>query len=342
MRRKFDAAFLSSFCMELCLILRAGIPLSEGVSLLGESGCERGTAAVLSEIGGKLDAGGELHTALRESGHFPPYMTDMLEIGGMTGHTDTVLKSLSEYYDGQDRLSASIRSAVVYPSVLLVMLLFVLVILITKVLPIFSDMFAQLGSRLSGAALITLRAGIWLRMHWLPVVLVPAALIALLLLLRQTRRGRAWLDQHAPGRRLRSKVASARFAAALALAMQSGLDTGESLELSEHLVTEPEMRKRLEHSRKMFSSGESFTQCIVEAGLFSPAHCRMLAVGFRTGTADTVMAEIARRCAENVQNDIEALVARVEPTLVIIMTGLVGLILLSVMLPLMGVMSGLG
>jgi type IV pilus assembly protein PilC len=162
--------------MELYLVLSAGIPLSEGVGMLAESERDRGAASVLSEIGGELDTGGDLHTALRESGAFPPYMTDMLEIGGLTGRTDTVLKSLSAYYEQQDRLSASIRSAVVYPSVLLVMLRVVLVIRITRVLPIFSDVFGQLGSNLSGAALVTLRAGIWLRGHWLPVVLTPAGL----------------------------------------------------------------------------------------------------------------------------------------------------------------------
>jgi type IV pilus assembly protein PilC len=151
-----------------------------------------------------------------------------------------------------------------------------------------------------------------------------------------------WLDAIAPWRRLRGAVASARFAAALALTMQSGLDAEESLESSLRLVTDAEMRRRLEHCRDMVSSGESFIQCISQANVFSITHCRMLEIGFRTGSADSVMAEIARRCEENVQNDIEGLVARVEPTLVIIMTGLVGLILLSVMLPLMGVMSGLG
>lgn len=342
MRRKFDAAYLSSFCMELSLLLGAGIPLGEGVGMLAESEHDRGAAGVLSEIAGKLDNGGTLHTALRESGAFPSYMTDLLEIGGLTGRTDTVLQSLSAYYERQDRLSASIRSAVVYPCVLLVMLLLVLVILITRVLPIFSDVFGQLGSSLSGAALVILRAGLWLRAHWLPVVLAPVALAALILLLRKTRRGRVWLDAISPWRRLRSAVASARFAAALALAMQSGLDTDESLGMSLRLVTDAEMRGRLERCRDMVSAGASFIQCISQADVFSIPHCRMLAVGFRTGTADAVMAEIARRSEENVQNDMESLVARVEPTLVIIMTGLVGLILLSVMLPLMGVMSGLG
>jgi type IV pilus assembly protein PilC len=129
--------------MELSLLLDAGIPLSEGVGMLAESEHDRRAASVLSEISRKMDSVGALHTALRESGAFPSYITDMLEIGGLTGRTDTVLKSLSAYYERQDRLSASIRSAVVYPSVLLVMLLFVLVILITKVLPIFSDYSAS-------------------------------------------------------------------------------------------------------------------------------------------------------------------------------------------------------
>ena len=78
------------------------------------------------------------------------------------------------------------------------------------------------------------------------------------------------------------------------------------------------------------------------SGLFAPLYCRMIAVGFRTGSIDPVMAEVARRSAEQVDDKMEALLNRIEPTLVIIMSVMVGLILLSVMLPLMSIMSAIG
>jgi type IV pilus assembly protein PilC len=340
--KSFGAAWLSSFCMELYLVMEAGIPFSEGIAMLGESETDRRAAAVLSGVYENLESGGELHGALRECGAFPAYMTDLLEIGGRTGRLDTALKALSEYYDRQERLYESIRNAVLYPAVLLAMLLFVVVVLITKVLPIFNDVFRQLGGTMSGAALAVMRFGTWLEVNWMPLVLALAVLAAAALLLPRSGRVRAWMSFHGPYRRLSAEIATARLAAAMAMTMRSGLDADESLEMAARLVKNPAVRRKLERCRTKLSEGGSFAAGISAAGVFEPLYIRMLSVGFRTGSSDSVMAEIARRCEEKTQGAIERAVHRVEPTLVIIMSVLVGLILLSVMLPLMGIMSGLG
>lgn len=94
--------------------------------------------------------------------------------------------------------------------------------------------------------------------------------------------------------------------------------------------------------RAMLLESKSFAAASLDSGLFAPLYCRMIAVGFRTGSIDSVMAEVARRSAEQVDDQLEAMLNRVEPTLVIILSTLVGLILLSVMLPLMSIMSAIG
>ena len=341
MKKSFDAAFLSSFCMELHLVLHAGLPLGEGVAMLA-GGCDRKSAAVLTDMAERLDAGAELHAALRESGVFPSYMTDMLEIGGRAGRLDTVLQALSGYYERQEQLVAGLRAAVIYPAVLLLMLFFVFFILITQVLPVFSEVFSQLGGSLSGPALLSLRFGVWLAGHWIPVALVLIVLAAAAALLWKSGRVRALMERCGLFPRLSATVAAARFAEAMSLTMKSGLDADESMDLARRLVGNAAMNRKLSASRVRLADGESFAEVLREENVFPALYCRMLAVGFKTGAADTVMAEIARRASEKAQNDIERLAGRVEPSLVIFMSLLVGLILLSVMLPLLGIMSGLG
>ncbi|NLB29109.1 MAG: hypothetical protein GX823_02620 [Clostridiales bacterium] len=88
-------------------------------------------------------------------------------------------------------------------------------------------------------------------------------------------------------------------------------------------------------------AGTSLAQCVADTGIFSALHNRMIAIGVRTGSSDTVMEEIARRTADESNDRLETFVGKIEPTLVIIMSLLIGLLLLSVMLPLAGIMSAI-
>ena len=99
--------------------------------------------SVLTEIK-DIEGGKSAHKALADMRIFPKYMVDLVEIGEKTGNLERVFSSLSEYFKRQEWISKSLRNAVVYPAVLLFMMIFVIVILITKVLPIFSDVYIQL------------------------------------------------------------------------------------------------------------------------------------------------------------------------------------------------------
>jgi type IV pilus assembly protein PilC len=340
-KKTFRADYLSSFCMELHLILQAGISINEGILLLCADEDDEEARKELQEIADKMSLGGTLSAALSESGLFPKYMLDMVAIGERTGNLDTVFKALSEYYDRQEQLSRSIRSAVLYPAVLLAMMLFVVVILVTKVLPIFNDTFRQLGATMSATATAAMSFGAALSRNWLVIVIVLIAVIAALIVVFSNRNLRGHIAAFLMPK-LTHNIASARFASAMAMTLQSGLDLDDSLEMAENLSDNHKMIERIRSCRRKILEGTPFAEAISQAGIFSAMFCRMLSVGIRAGASDTVMNEIASRSEEGVREDIDRKIARVEPVLVIVMSVLVGVILLSVMLPLMSIMSSIG
>ena len=171
--KKLNYSYLSSLCMELHLIVKAGIPIEEGVSMLADNDHTKDTRSVLNTVAEFMAKGEEVHEAMRNSERFPDYMCDMIEVGTKTGYQEEVVKALSEYYESQDQISRSIRNAVAYPSILIVMMLFVVVILVTQVLPIFSDVYSQLGSEMPAFAVAIMNFGGWLTANWF----VPALLI---------------------------------------------------------------------------------------------------------------------------------------------------------------------
>ncbi len=343
--RQFKASEISAFCLELQLMLKAGIAAGEALHLLADDEHRPALSAFLAALSQRVDAGEALHTALEAVGGLPDYAVHMIEAGEATGRLESALSGLSHYYDERDRLQRSIRSAVSYPLVLLCMVLFVIIVLIAKVLPVFNDVFISLGATLTGFAAFAMGLGGWINAHAGLLVGIfggLALLFLLLLLLPPLRRA---LSGRRTQRRSRGRLAAAvgaqRFAAAMSMALASGLELDDALQLADRLADDAVMSERIAVCRRTLQQKGSFSEGIAASGIFEPRYARMIAVGVRTGSADTVMAEIARRCADEVEDGVESRVRRIEPTLVIVMSVLVGAILLSVMLPLMSIMSSL-
>ncbi len=287
-----------------------------------------------------LYQGAPLYQALAESQLFPQYMIDMIRVGEATGNLDRALKGLASYYSRQEQLEQNLRRAVLYPAVLLMMLSLVLVVLIVEVLPMFNDVYAQLGGTLSGLGGLILSLGVILKTNW--AIALFALLLAMALGVYFVRRSQKDGRRVLLSKKLGLAVATAKLASALAMAIQSGLDSDMAIQLAEGLTQHPQLREKVKQCRLQMEAGDSLASAACQQNIFSPLHCRMLTVGVRTGALDTVMEDIARRCDTDAQSAIDRYVGGVEPTLVMVMSMLVGIVLLSVMLPLAGIMSALG
>jgi type IV pilus assembly protein PilC len=345
-KTKLTSGEISSLCMEMSLLLHAGLNLADGLRLLLED-AERENHGILSGMAERTDGGKNLSDAMRESGAFPEYVCGLTECGERTGRAEEALRALSEYYDGRERLENRIRSALLYPAVLLLLMLVVIGVLLAKVLPVFNEVFASLGGQFTGLAggLLALGEALDTAMPALLVLLALAA--ALLAAFAGSDRFREWMLRRwrvlCGGRGISRKISQARLAQAMAMGLLSGLPAGEALELSASLQKgHPDVMRRYLDCRARLERDGDLAGALKESGLLPPGCCRMIALGIRSGSGDSVMQEIARRLEEESGTAIEEKVGRVEPSLVIATSILVGVILLSVMLPLMHILAAIG
>lgn len=338
---------VSRLCLELSLLLHAGISVDDGLHLLLEDEQHDSDRTVLEHLSRQLDDGTPLHEAMKSTGAFPGYVSGLTEVGLRTGRLEKALASLAVYYDARGRLDSQLRSALLYPALLLLLMLVVVVVLLTEVLPVFDRVFRSLGGSMTGVAGGLLRLGEWLSAA-LPVLCVLLAVAgAFFMAFASSARVRlsvtGWWNRHCGARGVARKLADARFAQALAMGLQAGLQVEEALSLAASLISDtPSVQKRCGDCRSRMESGAGLAEALREAGLFPPAYCRMLALGVRSGSADTVMEEIARRMSDEGEERLASAVGRVEPTLTIAGALLVGVILLSVMLPLLNVLTAIG
>ncbi len=342
MKRKLSNDEIASLCLELSLLLHAGVGTGDALSLLAQEEEHRGMLSAMAE---QVDGGKTLSTALRESGVFPVYVCGLVEVGERTGRTEEALAALSRYYEERVRIGRRVRSALLYPAVMLALMLVVIGVLLVKVLPIFDDVYASLGGRLTGVAAGLLNLGRWIEGAMPVLYLILAGLVLVVLvfgLVGPLRRGVVSLWQKTRGDRgVSRKLNNARLAQALAMGMASGLPVEEAVSLSANLM-EGRARKRCQECGQRLEKGESLGAALRLSGLLPPRQSRLLELGQHSGAGDASMEKIARDLGEEGEAALDALVGRVEPTLVLVCSVLVGLILLSVMLPLMHIMSAIG
>jgi type IV pilus assembly protein PilC len=136
-------------------------------------------------------------------------------------------------------------------------------------------------------------------------------------------------------------MAAAKFASGMSLMLASGLDVDRSVELTLPLMSNPKMYAKVDKLKTMIGEGASFTDSVVATQIFSGMQSRMLALGFKSGNLDNVMDGIADNYEKEVDERLDSLISIIEPTMVAILCVIVGLILLSAMLPLLGVMSSI-
>ena len=127
----------------------------------------------------------------------------------------------------------------------------------------------------------------------------------------------------------------------MALALRSGLNPERSMELVASLNDDPLFQKKLELCEKELSEGKDLTDAFLTAGIFGGVYARMVSIGSKVGSMDQVMEQIAELYQEDIDTRMNNLLAVLEPTLVVMLSLIVGVILLSVMLPLMGIMSNI-
>ncbi len=335
---------LSGLTLELYLLLHAGVGVGDALSLLGGEPAYKDLLAGMAE---QADSGAPLSQCLRDSGRFPAYLCGLIQVGEETGRTEEALRALSEYYERRMRLDRRVRSALLYPAVMLVLMLVVIGVLLMRVLPIFNDVYISLGSRLTGVAGGLLAVGRALDsampVLWALLALVVALCAAFAGLDGFRERVLNLLQNLRGDRGLSRRMNNARLTQALSMGMASGLPLEKALELSASLLADnPPAQARCRACCERLEQGASLSEAMGETALLPAASCRLLELGQRSGAGDMAMEKIARDLSEDSEAAVEEMVSRVEPALVLVCSVLVGLILLSVMLPLMHIMSAIG
>lgn len=337
---------IAAFCEQMAMIINAGITPKDGLELMLSDAKDKSTKTVLEALLEISRKGEMFSTCVKESGYFPDYVINMIALGEETGKLDDVLIALDKYYEHEEDVSDNLRSAVTYPIIMIIMMAIIILIMITKVLPLFEQVFNQLGASMSGIAASLLELGKTLQAYSWAGLLVLGGLIVIMLVFLKTSWGRqVWtkfLMVFPPTKSFQRDIAYGRFARGMSLTLSSGMRIYPALDLVVDLVENKDVEEKVRTLKQLIVEGFNFSESLTKAGMFSHLYSRMIFIGVKSGNVDVVMAKIATLYEEDTDRRLRNFIAILEPTLVIFLSLIVGLILLSVILPLLGIMATMG
>ena len=329
---KLNNRELFQFCEQFSIILRSGMSAIEGLAILNDdSQTERGKE-ILTFLYKDMEESGSLAHAMEQSGAFPASAAAYVRTGEETGCLDEVMKGLSAFYAKEIQITDQIQSAVAYPLVMLGMMT-----------PVFRQVFRQLGLEMSGISGALLGIGETLSRYSTAFLVLLAAMIGFILFLVLHPKGQELIRKivcRFPGmKEIPVNLDYSRLCQCISLGIRSGLSPELCVELAGAVVTQTEIREKLASIQKQLAEGYGFTEAITESGLFKAMELRLISLGFQAGASDEVMEKLAEQYEEKSTDSVSHIVSILEPTIVIVLSILVGLVLLSVMMPLLGLLS---
>ena len=335
---------IAEFCNQMTLILHAGISSYEGIALMCDDVESQELLPTLNIVKDHLEKGQSFYEALKASQSFPGYYLDMIHICEKAGRLEDVLKSLGIHYQRLYENNESIKNAISYPMIMIAMMLLVVLVLITQVLPIFNRVFEQLGSSLTGFSQMVLNIGNVLSSYSYLFIGILIVCCGLYFYFTRNESGKVRLYQFMTRcrltRQISLKMALSQFTSGLSISLSSGLDIDESMVMAKRLVEHKNLLKKIEHAQELMETTD-MASSLCESQILTGMYAKLVKIGNKTGSIDGILQDISDRYDNETSERIAHLISIIEPTLVAVLSVMVGLILLSIMMPLIGIMSSL-
>lgn len=343
---QFQSDEVAAFCDQIAILLNSGIPIYEGTYIMSEEIEDGETKKILTQIDQEVKENKPLFQVLDDTKVFPAYMVQMVRVGEVTGKLEEVMVLLARYFERESRIKSNIRTVVSYPLMLFCMMAVVLAVLVTKVLPMFQKVFDELNTdaaETSGNFMaLGMSAG-----KVVSGIMAAIFVIALILILwYRTKTGRERMNAFAGSfvltRGISQKLAIGQFISSMSLMISSGIETVEGLELAREVVKNPNISKKIDECLTYVNQNDTLAEALNKSGLLKGIQGRMVSVGSRTGSMDAVFQKLSKQYDEEIEESLSRLSSGIETALVITLSCVVGAILISVMMPLVSIISSIG
>ena len=339
--KNVDVKTLAVASRNLSSLLGAGIPLVDSLDTVAKQTEHPVMAEALGVIRESVNAGKSFHQSLAGFPHiFNKTFTTMCEAGEVSGTLDMILMRLTQLIEDQSQTKDKVRSALIYPAVILVFAFFMVIFLLTYVVPKIQVLFEEsTAASIPWYSAFLLNLSSSLREYWMSLsVFFIIAVFSFWRWLKSKKGRRIWdhfsLKLPVFGPLIRAVIIS-RMSRTLSVLLKGGVTLTEALDIVKNVVNNHKFYHILSLARESIERGNNLSTPLIQSGAFPPMVTQMLRVGEKTGQLEKMLSQISETYDNQIKTEISAMTALLEPALLIIMGGIIAFIIFSTMIPMM-------
>lgn len=331
---------LGVFCRQFVSMSRAGVSILECLTLLREQTENKVLAKAIREVQAEVEKGESLASGLSKHPKlFSDLMVTTVNAGEQSGSLEVSLERMADQYEKSAKTAALIKKAMMYPIMVAIVAVGVVIVMLVKVIPAYTDMFADLGTDLPGITKAVVAMSDFIIAYWyilLPAVIVLGVLIRGYLSTPSGKRLKSTLAVKIPlTRNLTVKSACSQVGRTLATLLSSGVPLVEAVDIVADTMQNTLFKDAMKSAKEEVIKGVPLSQPLEDSGLFPPMMYHMVRIGEEAGNAEEMLNKLADYYDEEVDMAVQTLTAAMEPLIIIVLAGIVAVLIGAVMAPML-------
>jgi len=344
--RKVKPRDLAVFCRQFVSMVSAGVTIVDALGMLTEQTENKTLAAAIEGTKQGIQKGDTMAESMQQfPSAFPMLLIHMVRAGEASGSLEKSFERMAVQFEKSAKLNAMVKKALIYPIIVAIVAVGVVIVMLTVVVPKYTEMFSQLDVELPAITKSVIAMSNFIMNFWYLIIIVVIVLVFGIKAYKKTESGQEVFGRMAMKSLVRGKLtiktASSRFARTLSTLLASGMPMMDALDIVADAQDNIWFRRALVSAREEVAKGVALSVPLKECGIFPPMVYHMVGIGEETGDIETMLEKLADYYDEEVEIATQAVMAALEPMIILLLAGIVGYLIAAVMSPMLAMYQGL-
>ena len=337
---------LAVFCRQFASITRAGVSIVDTMNMLADQTENSKLQKALFAVRASVEKGESFASSMAEHPNiFPELLIHMAQAGEASGSLDKAMDRMANQFEKNAKTQALVKKAMIYPLVVAIVALIVVIVMLVLVIPKYVDMFDELGTELPAITVAVMNLSYFIRDYWYIIVPVVIAAVLGIRAFSKTDMGKHFFGKLAlkiPAvSNLVTKSASALMARTLSTLLAAGVPMVEAIDIVSEVMTNIWFKEALKDAVQQVMIGSNFSTPLRNSGLFPPMVYHMVGIGEEAGSTEEMLDKLADYYEEEVEMAVQSFMAALEPTIIIVLAAIVGVLIAACMAPMVSMYAAL-
>ena len=345
--RKLNDKAFTLMCSQFAVILKSGIPIARTVRLIGDKMTDKPLKKMLDQVADDVESGRSLAASFEERGEgmLPLTFIETIRAGEEAGNLDASFESVSEHYTKQMKLKGKVRGAMIYPTFVLLLAVAVVIVLMVKVVPVFTAVFDAQGAELPGITKSLIALSTFFRKFWWVIVMIIIVIFICYKLYGNTEKGRMKLATMALKLPVLGEInvlsAASQFANTMTMMLGAGLPITKAVNITARTMSNYYISSEIGKVSAELETGHTLGRSLRESGCLPDILVDMTAVGEESGELEQTLAMTADYYDSELESAIAAAMAKLEPATLVFMGAVAGYVVIAIYVAMFSMYNGM-